>query len=137
MKPSIQNICILDLKNFLVGCHLQGLVWALSLLAPCLWENLSSLHGVSPTLRCRWHWWVLLCAHLSMFVHARITHAYAQSPSLTARQICVWALLTFFLLPLDLWHLAPRDISETKSAKHRHLPQECVCHSICGALSVS
>jgi hypothetical protein len=45
MRPSIQNIYILDLENFLVGCHLQGLVWALSLLA--------SLYGVGPTLRYR------------------------------------------------------------------------------------
>lgn len=96
LKPSFQDICILDLESFLVGYHLQSLCVPLGEL--CL---VSPLPRVDATPKHRWHWyWPLLCAHFSLPVHASITRA--PSPSPAARHTCFWTLLPFFLL--GTWH---------------------------------
>lgn len=50
LKPSIQDICILDLENFLVGYHLQSLCVPLGEL-----RLESPLPRVDATPQARWH----------------------------------------------------------------------------------
>lgn len=107
LKPSIQDICTLDLKNFLVGYHLQSLCVPLGEL-----HLESPLPRVDATPRCRWHWYLLLLyAHFSLLVHASIMRV--PSPSLAARHTCFWTLLPFFLL--GTWH-CPQGASRCSEA---------------------